>query len=51
MFEEDVGNKFFVWFKKYENLGWVKTGAKLGTGEYSPIIPQLFCAKLKWLNG
>jgi hypothetical protein len=40
MIIEDVKNKFFVWFRKYEKCGWVKTGDNLRTGDYSPIITQ-----------
>ncbi len=46
MYEEDMKKKFIVWFKKYGNNRWVKTGERLVTGEYSPIINQLFTAKL-----
>jgi hypothetical protein len=40
MFEQDVKIAFIVWNKRYVKCEWVKTGAKLGTGEYSPIITQ-----------
>ncbi len=38
--KHDIKKKFIIGIKKHDNMGWVKTGEKLGTGEYSPIIPQ-----------
>jgi hypothetical protein len=45
MIEEDAEDIFFVRLGKYEKNKWVKTGVKVGAGEYSPIITQLFCVK------
>ncbi len=39
-----------MWIKRQDKMWCVKTGGKLGTGEYSPIIPQLFTAETKGIG-
>jgi hypothetical protein len=45
-----IKKKFIMGIKRHDKIGWVKTGEKLGTGEYSQIMTQLFTANLKGLD-
>ncbi len=40
LFKQDIKKKFIMWIKRHDKMRWVKTGGKLGIGEYSPIIPH-----------
>ncbi len=50
VFKQDIKKKFIMGIKKHDKMRWVKTGGKLGIGEYSPIMTQLFTANLKGLD-